>query len=124
MNKLQKAIDMLENKWASLVGNYRYQNAEKIDNEELMYFIIECLKEKQARENPKPLTLEDLVERNDKPVFAVSKKSYFDKEWIIIYYIKNKKVYYTETEFDFPNCNRYFDFDFYDFYDYEPKGEK
>lgn len=50
MNEIEKAIEILTKTWESLVGNYRYQNGEKIDTEDAYYLAIQALQEKADRE--------------------------------------------------------------------------
>lgn len=48
--------------------------------------ILSALREKQERDNPKPLTLDELRKRNGKPVYCVEQKSAYPiKAWGIVY---------------------------------------
>ena len=129
MNKYDEAIDLVEETWKRLVGDYRYQNAKKIDTEEAYYLALEALKQAKERENPQPLTLEQLKERVGKPVWYFDKntkeKTLFIPIWVYSNYMRafciqdqityrNRRTFETIESFDINET---------DFYDHEPKGE-
>ena len=58
-----EAKEILENQFMKLVGNNLYQNPTKIDMEEALFVAYKALEE------PQPLTLEQLGEMKDKPIY-------------------------------------------------------
>lgn len=69
----EEAIKVLEKQFDKSCGNYRYQNAEKLDFEDALRMAISALQQQERfGEVNKALTLDELSERNA-PVFCQSK---------------------------------------------------
>lgn len=65
----EEAIKVLEKQFDKSCGNYRYQNAEKLDFEDALWMAISALRQQERfGEANKALTLDELSERNA-PVF-------------------------------------------------------
>ena len=65
----EEAIKVLEKQFDKSCGNYRYQNAEKLDFEDALWMAISALRQQERfGEVNKALTLDELSERNA-PVF-------------------------------------------------------
>ena len=65
----EEAIKVLEKQFDKSCGNYRYQNAEKLDFEDALWVAISALRQQDHfREANKSLTMDELSERNA-PVF-------------------------------------------------------
>lgn len=71
--KIEEAIKVLEKQFDKSCGNYRYQNAEKIDFEDAIWMAIEALKEKKEAEKNEPLTLEEMDKIGTGPIYVVPK---------------------------------------------------
>ena len=68
----EDVIAILEKEFERLCRNNTYQNAEKIDLENALYMAIATLRRaQQERENPQPLTWEELLARKGEPVWIV-----------------------------------------------------
>jgi acyl-CoA reductase-like NAD-dependent aldehyde dehydrogenase len=63
----------------------------EVPNSYYLMLAIAALKEKQARENPKPLTLEQLKQREGKPVWVVV-NSDLPNRWGLVDWINNKII--------------------------------
>ena len=55
----EEAIKVLEKQFDKSCGNYRYQNAEKLDFEDALWMAISALRQ-QGQERNDPLTLDEL----------------------------------------------------------------
>ena len=61
----EEAIKVLEKKFDKSCGNYRYQNAEKLDFEDALWVAISALRQQERfGETNKSLALDELSERN------------------------------------------------------------
>lgn len=96
MRDIEQAIERFEGLIKLLNGYKTETNSGTLLDENLQAYnlAIEVLKEKQARENQKPLTLEQLRAREGKPVYSkrcgwgiVGKNKMWDKENNPIYKI-------------------------------------
>lgn len=67
----EEAANILEKQFDKSCGNYRYQNKYKLDYEDALWLAIAALRELDAQENQKPLTLEELRQMNGEPVWIV-----------------------------------------------------
>ena len=54
----EEAAKVLEKQFDESCGDYRYQNKDKLDYEDALWLAIAALRELDAKENQKPLTLE------------------------------------------------------------------
>ena len=67
----EEAAKILEKQFDESCGDYRYQNKDKLDYEDALWLAIAALRELDAKENQKPLTLEELRQMNGEPVWIV-----------------------------------------------------
>lgn len=67
----EEAAKVLEKQFDESCGDYRYQNKDKLDYEDALWLAIAALRELDAKENQKPLTLEELRQMNGEPVWIV-----------------------------------------------------
>ena len=67
----EEAAKALEKQFDESCGDYRYQNKDKLDYEDALWLAIAALRELDAKENQKPLTLEELRQMNGEPVWIV-----------------------------------------------------
>ena len=67
----EEAIKVLEKQFDKSCGNYRYQNAEKLDFEDALWMAISALQQ-QGQERNAPLTLDELREMPCEPVYIVA----------------------------------------------------
>ena len=68
----EEAIKVLEKQFDKSCGNYRYQNAEKLDFEDALWVAISALRQQEPVSNRnEPLTLDDLREMEGEPVYCV-----------------------------------------------------
>ena len=67
---IEEAIKVLEKQFDKSCGNYRYQNAEKLDFEDALWVAISALRQQDARKND-PLTLDELRKMDGEPVYCV-----------------------------------------------------
>lgn len=81
MTETEKAIAFFQHK-AAMKRAAGYAEAGHYD------LALSALREKQERENPKPLTLDELRDRNGKPIYIVSKE--FGDSWEIASYDKRR----------------------------------
>ena len=65
----EEAIKVLEKQFDKSCGNYRYQNAEKLDFEDALWVAISALRQQDVRKN-EPLTLDELREMDGEPVWC------------------------------------------------------
>ena len=69
----EEAIKVLEKQFDKSCGNYRYQNAEKLDFEDALWMAISAIRQqehfREVTKKVEPLTLDELSKRND-PVFV------------------------------------------------------
>jgi hypothetical protein len=81
--------------------------------------IFEALRAAQARDNPVPLTLAELRERDGMPVFVVPKKCPERRGWFLVECPPGQEIQFLDI------CRlstmREWTFGYYDFYDYPPK---
>ena len=66
----EEAIKVLEKQFDKSCGNYRYQNAEKLDFEDALWMAISALRQ-QGQERNDPLTLDELRKMDGEPVYSV-----------------------------------------------------
>lgn len=71
----EEAIKVLEKQFDKSCGNYRYQNAEKLDFEDALWMAISALRQQETVTNRnglnEPLTLAELRQMNGEPVYSV-----------------------------------------------------
>lgn len=67
----EEATKILEKQFDESCGDYRYQNKDKLDYEDALWLAIAALRTLDAKENQKPLTLEELRQMNGEPVWIV-----------------------------------------------------
>lgn len=69
----EEAIKVLEKQFDKSCGNYRYQNAEKLDFEDALWMAISALRQQETVTNRnEPLTLDELRKMDGEPVWCVS----------------------------------------------------
>ena len=70
----EEAIKVLEKQFDKSCGNYRYQNAEKLDFEDALWMAISALRQQETVTNRnglnEPLTLDELRQMDGKPVWC------------------------------------------------------
>ena len=67
----EEAIKVLEKQFDKSCGNYRYQNAEKLDFEDALWMAISALRQKERfGEANKILTLDELRQMDGEPVWV------------------------------------------------------
>ena len=66
----EEAIRILEGQFDKSCGNYRYQNAQKLDFEDALWMAISALRAQQQAEANKPLTLDELRQMDGEPVWV------------------------------------------------------
>ncbi|WP_206460406.1 hypothetical protein [Anaerovorax sp. IOR16] len=133
MNDIKKAIDALKVlssvslSWFGTAATEEQRNVLENDINSLD-LAIEALQEKSERENPKALTLEQLREREGKPVYVV----YFSSscsikkpsEWLVLK-LCNPTVDYPFVVFEGERLNAMYYCRGWIAYDHEPKeGER
>lgn len=71
----EEAIKVLEKQFDKSCGNYRYQNAEKLDFEDALWMAISALRQQETVANRnglnEPLTLNELRQMDGEPVYCV-----------------------------------------------------
>lgn len=71
----EEAIKVLEKQFDKSCGNYRYQNAEKLDFEDALWVAISALRQQETVSNRnglnEPLTINELREMPCEPVYIV-----------------------------------------------------
>ena len=71
----EKAIKVLEKQFDKSCGNYRYQNAEKLDFEDALWVAISALRQqdhfREVTKKVEPLTLDELRDMPCEPVYIV-----------------------------------------------------
>lgn len=65
-----EAIKILESKFDKLCGDYRYQNAEKLDFEDALYAAISALRTQQAQQNGGWISVKDGLPDRDTRVLT------------------------------------------------------
>ena len=70
----EEAIKVLEKQFDKSCGNYRYQNAEKLDFEDALWMAISALRQ-QGQERNDPLTLDELRKMDGEPVWWWNKSA-------------------------------------------------
>ena len=72
---IEEAIKVLEKQFDKSCGNYRYQNAEKLDFEDALWMAISALRQKDhfrdLTKKVEPLTLDELRQMDGEPVYCV-----------------------------------------------------
>lgn len=63
-------------------GNLAHQTLDWVRVMEASRTALEALREKKARENPQPLTREELLQLEGEPVWAVH--NFYGAEWVVI----------------------------------------
>ena len=70
----EEAIKVLEKQFDKSCGNYRYQNAEKLDFEDALWMAISALRQqehfREVTKKVEPLTLYDLRKMDGEPVWC------------------------------------------------------
>ena len=66
---IEEAIKVLEKQFDKSCGNYRYQNAEKLDFEDALWVAISALQQ-QGQELNTPLTPDELRKMDGEPVWV------------------------------------------------------
>ena len=70
----EEAIKVLEKQFDKSCGNYRYQNAEKLDFEDALWVAISAIRQqehfREVTKKVEPLTLDELREMNGDPVWV------------------------------------------------------
>lgn len=73
---IEEAIKVLEKQFDKSCGNYRYQNAEKLDFEDALWMAISSLRQQDHfREVNKALTLDELRQMDGEPVWWWNKSA-------------------------------------------------
>ena len=86
----EEAIKVLEKQFDKSCGNYRYQNAEKLDFEDALWMAISALRQKERfGEANKILTLDELRQMEGQPVYIVENTEY----WAIVNSFDQAGVY-------------------------------
>ena len=92
----EDAIKVLEKQFDKSCGNYRYQNAEKLDFEDALWMAISALRQQeqldkvsQGSSQDKPLTLDELRRMEGQPVYIVENTEY----WAIVNSFDQAGVY-------------------------------
>ena len=71
----EEAIKVLEKQFDKSCGNYRYQNAEKLDFEDALWVAISALRQqdhfRDLTKKVEPLTLDELRQMDGEPVYCV-----------------------------------------------------
>ena len=71
----EEAIKVLEKQFDKSCGNYRYQNAEKLDFEDALWVAISALRQqehfREVTKKVEPLTLDELRQMDGEPVYCV-----------------------------------------------------
>ena len=72
----EEAIKVLEKQFDKSCGNYRYQNAEKLDFENALWVAISAIRQqdhfRDITKKVEPLTLDELREMDGEPVWTVT----------------------------------------------------
>lgn len=69
---IEEAIKVLEKQFDKSCGNYRYQNAEKLDFEDALWVAISALRQQECvGDVNKALTIDDLRKMDGEPVYCV-----------------------------------------------------
>lgn len=72
----EEAIKVLEKQFDKSCGNYRYQNAEKLDFEDALWVAISALRQedhfREVTKKVEPLTLDELRKMDGEPVWVQS----------------------------------------------------
>ena len=72
---IEEAIKVLEKQFDKSCGNYRYQNAEKLDFEDALWMAISALRQKDhfrdLTKKVEPLTLDELRQMDGEQVYCV-----------------------------------------------------
>ena len=105
----EKAIKVLEKQFDKSCGNYRYQNAEKLDFEDALWVAISALRQQEhfrdLTKKVEPLTLDELREaaQTGDPVWLVRSNC---SSWVVIEKVDDRKyiqlVNYAEFGSDEP----------------------
>lgn len=91
MNETERAIEILK---TMIKENMEFMEIEEDEDATAICeaenwassIALQALREKQARENPKPLTLDELRQRNGKPVWCQEQNSIYPcREWGIVH---------------------------------------
>lgn len=89
----EEAIKVLEKQFDKSCGNYRYQNAEKLDFEDALWVAISALRQqehfREVTKKVEPLTLEELRRMEGQPVYIVENTEY----WAIVNSFDQAGVY-------------------------------
>ena len=89
----EEAIKVLEKQFDKSCGNYRYQNAEKLDFEDALWVAISALRQqdhfREVTKKVDPLTLDELREMEGQPVYIVENTEY----WAIVNSFDQAGVY-------------------------------
>ena len=94
MNR-EEAIKVLEKQFDKSCGNYRYQNAEKLDFEDALWVAISALRQqehfREVTKKVEPLTLDELreVAETGDPVWLVG--AYRTDSWVVIEKVGDRK---------------------------------
>lgn len=71
----EEAIKVLEKQFDKSCGNYRYQNAEKLDFEDALWVAISALRQqdhfREVTKKVEPLTMDELRKMDGEPVYCV-----------------------------------------------------
>lgn len=89
----EEAIKVLEKQFDKSCGNYRYQNAEKLDFEDALWVAISALRQKdhfrEVTKKVEPLTMDELRQMEGQPVYIVENTEY----WAIVNSFDQAGVY-------------------------------
>ena len=78
----EDAIKVLEKQFDKSCGNYRYQNAEKLDFEDALWMAISALRQQECvGDVNKSLTLDELRKMDGEPVWLVNQNG---GRWVIM----------------------------------------
>ena len=93
----EEAIKVLEKQFDKSCGNYRYQNAEKLDFEDALWMAISALRQQEhfrdLTKKVEPLTLDELRKMDGEPAWFVSLHDGF-ASWGIVRVVEMSKVWF------------------------------
>ena len=93
----EEAIKVLEKQFDKSCGNYRYQNAEKLDFKDALWMAISALRQQEhfrdLTKKVEPLTLDELRKMDGEPAWFVSLHDGF-ASWGIVRVVEMSKVWF------------------------------
>ena len=85
----EEAIRILEGQFDKSCGNYRYQNAQKLDFEDALWMAISAIRAQQEPESNQPLTLDELRQMDGEPVYIAENTEY----WAVVNGFDERGIY-------------------------------